>query len=144
MSEPNRKMYPWRLRVFKLLVLLAWVGASVWFAMCYAVTWGFLPIAMVYWSAVAAPLAGLTVVWLRRLGQPVSSRGTRWTAAVWAALMVIQVPLFIAADHPLWDQSYAEWALLVLFWLCVAFPLAITGWAIARVARASSAGAEAA
>ena len=91
---------------------------------------------VVYWSAAAASIAVLTSRWLRRLGQPIPSRGERWTKAIWAALLLIQAPLFVAGDHPVWDQWWAEWLMITAFPIYAAFPLALTAWALKRIARA--------
>src|SRR5262245_27488893 len=92
---------------------------------------------MLFWSAAAAPLAGLTLVWLRRLGQPVSYRGARWIMIVWAALLLIQLPLFVGAgDLRAMDQWWAEWAVIGALAIYALFPFSLTIWAVVRIARA--------
>jgi hypothetical protein len=131
-------MLNWRFIGCRLLALLAWLAASAWFVVAYAATWGFVPIAMGYWSMVALPVAGLTSMWLNRVRQRESSRVERWTMIAWLFLLLMLVPLIVAGDHPLWDHPSVEALVMSAFGVYLVFPVVVTGWALREIIRASS------
>jgi hypothetical protein len=131
-------MLKWRFIGCKLLAILAWVTATAWFLWVSAATWGFIPVAMGYWSIVALPIAGFTSLWLKGLRQRVPSRGERWTIVAWLVLLLMLLPVLIAGDHPVWGHPWAQAAFMFVYWVYLVFPMAVTGWALRSIIRASS------
>jgi hypothetical protein len=120
----------------RVLAVLAWVAATAWFLLSWALTWGFIPIAMGLWSVVALPVAGFTLLWLKKLGRPVPLRKERWAKLVWLALLLLLLPLIWAGDHRIWDHQWVEWGVMAAFPVYLLFPALVTGWALVSIVRA--------
>ena len=118
------------------LAIFAWLVSLAAFYVGFVLSWGFGLAGMLYWSVVALPTAWLTVRWLRRLGAPWTARERAWIRTPWLILLLIQVPLWFAPDHPVWDGR--EWLLAYPDLACRVFPFAVVGWAVLRIVRAPS------
>jgi hypothetical protein len=113
------------------LALVAWLLSLGLYWVGYVGSWGFGIAAMAYWSIAALPIAWLTVRWLRRLGAPWKPWERTWILVPWLTLLIVQVPLWLAPDDPVWDGH--EWLWAYLDRACMFFPPAVVVWALQRI-----------
>jgi hypothetical protein len=113
--------------------MTAWIATLAFYYVGFVGSWGVFAAAMLVWSIASLPLLGLTLWWLARCGVPWQPKERKWILLTWLALFCLQLPLWLAGDHPWWDGR--EWTIGILEPAQGLFPFLVTGWALRRAWR---------
>ena len=131
----------------RLLAAAAWICTLAWFAFATLAAWGFTPGSLLLWSLPAVLLMRLTLRWWAEVGSPIAPETRAWLMRIWRNLAIAAGAYYVLILLTGWALGDLGWyeAAIGISWLvfgtvCAVFPVAVSGWAIARSLRLRASG----